>query len=121
MIDMFLTYFNQDTNVYEVKIPCDKSLNLRTECEEELINNKIIMFPKKYFVSGFVVDALAEYESTGLTPDEIKMLHGSLEKLRESNKILRKNNDDYYVAYQKLLDENYKLKSLLKNCLDNEN
>jgi FtsZ-binding cell division protein ZapB len=117
---MFLTYFNQDTNVYEVKIPCDKLLCMRTECEE-LINDKIIMLPKKYFVSGFIVDALAEYESTGLTPDEIKILHGTLEKLRESNKILRKNNDDYYVAYQKLLDENYKLKSLLKNWLDNEN
>ena len=115
---MRLTYFNTDQETYEVPIYEGSHLNLRTEGEEKL-NNGIIVSSARHFVSGFVVDKLAEYENTGLTPNEIKELQGdTLKKLKESNKILRKNNDEYYVAYQKLLDENHKLKSLLKNWLE---
>ena len=73
------------------------------------------------FVSGFMINKLAAYENTGLNPDEIKELQGDvLRRLKESNKILRQNNDEYYVECQKLLDENHKLKSLLKVYLDAE-
>lgn len=115
---MRLTYLNIDQEAYEIPIYEGTHLNFRTEGEERL-NNGIIVSSARHFVSGFMVDKLAEYENTGLTPDEIKELQGDiLKKLKESNKILRKNNDEYYVAYQKLLDENKKLKSLLKTWLD---
>lgn len=115
---MRLTYFNTDQETYEIPIYEGVHLNLRTEGEERL-DNGIIVSSARHFVSGFIADALAEYENTGLTPSEIKELQGdTLKRLKESNKILRKNNDEYYVAYQKLLDENRKLKSLLKDWLD---
>lgn len=117
---MRLTYFNTDQAVYEVPIYNDTYVNLRTEAEERL-DNGLLVSSARYFTSGFVVDKLAEYENTGLTPSEIKELQGdTLRKLKESNKILRKNNDEYYVAYQKLLDENRKLKSLLKDWLESD-
>lgn len=115
---MRLTCWNPDQETYEVRIYEDSGLILRTDGEERL-NNGVIVSSARHFVSGFMVDALAKYENTGLTPNEIKELQGdTLKKLKESNKILRKNNDEYYVAYQKLLDENRKLKSLLKNWLE---
>lgn len=115
---MRLTYWNPDQEAFEVRIYENSELILRTD-DEERLNNGLIVSPTKHFVSGFMVDALAEYENTGLTSNEIKELQGdTLKKLKESNKILRKNNDEYYVAYQKLLDENHKLKSLLKNWLE---
>lgn len=115
---MRLTYWNPDQETYEVRVYENDGLIVRTDGEERL-NNGVIVSSAKHFVSGFMVDALAEYENTGLTPNEIKELQGdTLKKLKESNKILRKNNDEYYIAYQKLLDENHKLKSLLKNWLE---
>lgn len=117
---MFLTRFNRDNGVYEVEISDDRNICIRTE-PEELINNSVIMQQTRHFLSGFVVDALARYENTGLTPEEIHELQGgTLKKLKESNKILRKNNDEYYSAYQKLLEENNSLKSLLKYYLDKD-
>ena len=102
---MRLTYWNPDEKNYEVRIYENDGLILRTDGE----------------VSGLMVDRLAEYENIGLTPDEIKELGSStLKNLKESNRILRKNNDEYYVACQKLLDENHKLKSLLKSWLDSD-
>lgn len=115
---MRLTYWNADQKTYETRIYENDGLITRTDGEERL-NNGVIVSSAKHFISGFMVDRLAEYENTGLTPDEITELQGdTLKKLKESNKILRKNNDEYYVAYQKLLDENSKLKSLLKSWLD---
>ena len=117
---MRLTCWNPDQKNYEVRIYENDGLILRTDCEERL-NDGIIVSSAKHFVSGFMVDRLAEYENTGLTPDEIKELECStLKNLKESNRILRKNNDEYYVAYQKLLDENHKLKSLLRSWLDSD-
>ena len=117
---MRLTYWNGDQEAYEVRIYENGGFILRTEGEEHLRNGMIVS-PVRHFVSGFMVDALAEYENTGLTPNEIKELQGdTLKKLKESNKILRQNNDEYYREYQKLLDENYKLKSLFKDWLDLE-
>ena len=117
---MRLTCWNPDQKNYEVRIYENDGLILRTDGEERL-NNGVIVSTAKHFVSGFMVDRLAEYENTGLTPDEIEELEGStLKNLKESNRILRKNNDEYYVAYQKLLDENHKLKSLLRSWLDSD-
>ena len=117
---MRLTYWNADREAYEARIYESDGIILRTDGEERLSNGMIVSSARS-FISGSIVNTLAEYENTGLTPREIKELQGdTLKKLKESNKILRKNNDEYYVAYQKLLDENRKLKSLLKNWLDSE-
>lgn len=117
---MFLTHFNKNKNTYEVEIPNNCMLYLRTDSEVRMDYNHPITFDR-HFVSGFVIDALAEYENTGLTPDEIKELQGdTLKKLKESNEILRKNNDEYFKAYKKLLNENRKLKCILRDWLNQE-
>lgn len=117
---MFLTHFNEDENVYEVEIPNNCMLHLRTDSEVYMDYNHTITSDRR-FVSGFVIDALAAYENTGLTPDEIKELQGdTLKKLKESNEILRKNNDEYFVAHNNLLKENRKLKSILRDWLNQE-
>lgn len=117
---MFLTHFNEDENVYEVEIPNNCMLYLRTDSEVYMDYNHTITSDRR-FVSGFVIDALAAYENTGLTPDEIKELQGdTLKKLKESNEILRKNNDEYFVAHNNLLKENRKLKSILRDWLNQE-
>lgn len=118
---MRLTYWNADQKAYEVRIYENDGLIVRTDGEGRL-SNGLIVSPARHFISGFMVDVLAEYEDTGLTPKEIKELQGdTLKKLKESNEILRKNNDEYYKSYQKWLDENRKLKSLLKCWLEDEN
>lgn len=117
---MFLTHFNKDKNTYEVEIPNDCMLYVWTDSEVRMDYNHPITFDR-HFVSGFVIDALAEYENTGLTPNEIKELQGdTLKKLKESNEILRKNNDEYLKAYKKLLNENRKLKCILRDWLNQE-
>ena len=117
---MRLTYWNADQEAYEAQIYKSDGIILRTDGEERLSNGMIVSSARN-FISGSIINALADYENTGLTPREIKELQGdTLKKLKESNKILRKNNDKYYAAYQKLLDENHKLKSLLKNWLDSD-
>lgn len=117
---MFLTHFNEDENAYEVEIPNNCMLHLRTDSEVHMDYNHTITSDRR-FVSGFVIDALAAYENTGLTPDEIKELQGdTLKKLKESNEILRKNNDEYFAAHNKLLKENRKLKSILRDWLNQE-
>lgn len=115
---MRLTYWNADEKNYEARIYESNGIILRTDGEERL-NNGVIVKTAKHFISGFMIDRLAEYENTGLTPDEVEELKGdTLKNLKKSNEILRKNNDEYYTAYQKLLDENRKLKSLLKDWLE---
>lgn len=117
---MFLTHFNKDKNTYEVEIPNNCMLYLWTDSEVRMDYNHTITSDRR-FISGFVVDALAEYENTGLTPDEIKELQGdTLKKLKESNEILRKNNDEYFREYNKLLNENRKLKCILRDWLNQE-
>ena len=117
---MFLTHFNKDKNTYEVEIPNNCMLYVWTDSEVRMDYNHTITSDRR-FISGFVVDALAEYENTGLTPDEIKELQGdTLKKLKESNEILRKNNDEYFRKYNKLLNENRKLKCILRDWLNQE-
>lgn len=117
---MFLTHFNKDKNTYEVEISNNCMLYVWTDSEVRMDDNRTIT-SDRHFISGFVVDALAEYENTGLTPDEIKELQGdTLKKLKESNEILRKNNDEYFKAYKKLLNENRKLKCILRDWLNQE-
>ena len=117
---MFLTHFNKDKNTYEVEIPNNCMLYLWTDSEVRMDYDHTITSDRR-FISGFVVDALAEYENTGLTPDEIKELQGdTLKKLKESNEILRKNNDEYFREYNKLLNENRKLKCILRDWLNQE-
>lgn len=117
---MFLTHFNEDENAYEVEIPNNCMLHLRTDSEVHMDYIHTITSDRR-FVSGFVIDALAAYENTGLTPDEIKELQGdTLKKLKESNEILRKNNDEYFREYNKLLNENRKLKCILRDWLNQE-
>ena len=117
---MFLTHFNIDKNTYEVEIPNNCMLYVWTDSEVRMDYNHTITSDRR-FISGFVVDALAEYENTGLTPDEIKELQGDiLKKLKESNEILRKNNDEYCRKYNKLLNENRKLKCILRDWLNQE-
>lgn len=117
---MFLTHFNKDKNTYEVEIYNNCMLYVWTDSEVRMDDNRTIT-SDRHFISGFVVDALAEYENTGLTPDEIKELQGdTLKKLKESNEILRKNNDEYFREYNKLLNENRKLKCILRDWLNQE-
>lgn len=116
-----ITFLNTDTHTYEVEIPYSDNFILRVDAHEDHIGNVVTQHTRN-FVSGFMINRLAAYENTGLEPDEIKELQGDiLHKLKESNKILRQNNDEYCIAYQKLLDENQKLKSLLRDWLDKEN
>lgn len=116
-----ITFFNIDENKYEVAIPYNSNIYLRTESEEKHISPGIATSYAKHFISGFMIDKLALYENSGLTPDEVEELQGDiLHNLKQSNETLRQNNDKYYVEYQKLLDENRKLKSLLKIYLDEE-
>ena len=78
---MFLTHFNKDKNTYEVEIPNNCMLYVWTDSEGRMDCNHTTTYDR-HFISGFVVDALAEYENTGLTPDEIKELQGdTLKKL----------------------------------------
>lgn len=115
-----ITSFHADTQTYEVEIPYSDNFILRVDAHEDRIGN-IITHHTRNFISGFMINRLAAYENTGLEPCEIKELQGDvLHKLKESNKILRQNNDEYCIAYQKLLDENRKLKSLMKDWLDKE-
>ena len=72
---MFLTHFNIDKNTYEVEIPNNCMLYVWTDSEVRMDYNHTITSDRR-FISGFVVDALVEYENTGLTPDEIKELQG---------------------------------------------
>lgn len=117
---MFLTHFNKDKKTYEVEISNNCMLYVWTDSEVRMDDNRTIT-SDRHFISGFVVDALAEYENTGLTPDEIKELQGdTLKKLKESNEILRKNNDEYFREYKKLLNENRKLKCILRDWLNQE-
>ena len=70
---MFLTHFNEDKKTYEVEISNNCMLYVWTDSEVRMDYNRTIT-SDRHFISGFVVDALAEYENTGLTPDEIKNL-----------------------------------------------
>ena len=109
---MFLTHFNEDKKTYEVEISNNCMLYVWTDSEVRMDYNRTIT-SDRHFISGFVVDALAEYENTGLTPDEIK-------ELQESNEILQKNNNEYFREYNKLLNENRKLKCMLRDWLNQE-
>lgn len=117
---MRLTQFNRDTDAYEVAIHYDTPFYIRTS-GEECMNNGVITSTARHFNSGFIVDALAEYENTGLTPREIKNLQEvTVNNLLSSIKMLKKSNYELSTSYHKLLNENHKLKSLLKDYLNSE-
>lgn len=114
---MGLTHFNRDTNQYEIEVRLEDPFYLRT-VGEECLNNGVITCQARNFVSGFFVDALAEYEKTGLTPSEIKNLQGvTVSNLLSSIKMLEKSNDELSISYNRLLQENHKLKCLLRDYL----
>lgn len=116
------TQWNDDLNGYAVRLCENETLNLYEDKVEAISNlgQKIIRSVDKY-IGGNIIELLAEYEDTGLTPEEIRELkYIDLKKLQESNRILRENNDEYFKSYQKLFDENYLLKKLLKDLLAKE-
>lgn len=83
-----INLFNSDTHAYEVLIDESTILSLRIDHEERL-QNGIIVTPERHVVSGTVVDALAKYENTDLTPNEIKELSDTLKELKGYNRILK--------------------------------
>ncbi len=114
------TEWNDNLNGYVVRLYENETINFYEDTVEETMGRKIIRSVAKY-IGGNIIELLAEYEDTGLTPEEIRQLkYIDFKKLQESNAILRKNNDEYYVRYQKLLDENHILKKLLKDLLEKE-
>lgn len=120
---MPITYYNANRGVYEVELEsgCREVciLNYDEFYEKDNFCSEKIKFRKpKTVLSGFVVDALAKYENTGLTPEEIRELQISEKNVGLYNKMLRKDNDDCRAKYQKLLDENNNLKALLRNYLN---
>lgn len=117
---MSLTYFNTDRKEYEVMLPKNGSLNIRSEGAKRL-SNGLVVTSERHYVSGFIVDALAKYENTGLAPHEIAELEMvTLKNLKSANEMLCKERDKYYKANQNLLDENRKLRSLLRGYLNSE-
>lgn len=116
------TQWNDDLNGYAVRLCENETLDLYEDKVEaiSILGQKIIRNVDKY-IGGNIIELLAEYENTGLTPEEIRELkYTDLKKLQESNRILRENNDEYFKSYQKLFDENYLLKKLLKDLLEKE-
>ena len=117
------TEWNDDWHGYVVRLCENETLNFYTDTTEERVGDfgHIITRSIDKYIGGDIIELLAEYENTGLTPEEIRKLkYIDIKNLQASNEMLRKNNDEYYVAYQKLLDENRLLKKLLKNTLEKE-
>lgn len=113
-----LTHWNKDYGTFEARIPYGMGLDMREE-KGEMINNGVFTTPSQYYVSGFIVDALAKYEETGLTPFEINELKlKTLKNLKSSNEKLQKMNDELSDSYNRLLQENHKLKCLLRDYLN---
>lgn len=114
------TIWLDEFNRYYALVCENDELICYVDKDERRQGNVVINNPTRY-IGGSVIDLLAEYEDTGLSPEEIKKLkYTDFKKLQESNAILRKNNDEYVKAYQKLLDENNLLKKLLKDLLEKE-
>lgn len=117
------TEWNEDLHGYAVRLCENETLNFYEDIVENHAGNDgpIITRSTNRYIGGNIIELLAEYEDTGLTPEEIKRLkYIDMKKLQVSNDMLRKNNDEYFAACQKLLDENHLLKKLLKNALEKE-
>lgn len=117
------TYWNDELKGYYVLIGKNETLNYYADKETYQPHpyESVVTASVNHYIGGNIIDLLAEYEDTGLTPEEIKrMKYEDIKKLQASNDMLRQNNDEYYVAYQKLLDENQLLKKLLKTTLEKE-
>ena len=115
------TVYNDELKGYYALIGSNEVVNFYADTETYQPHDfaPIVTKSVNHYIGGNIIDLLAEYEDTGLTPEEIMELkYVDLKKLQESNAILRKNNDEYFVKYQKLLDENHLLKKLLKNTLE---
>lgn len=117
------TYWNDELEGYYALIGANETLNYYadTETYQPHPYGPAVTTSVNHYVGGNIIDLLAEYEDTGLTPKEIKRLkYTDIKNLQASNDMLRKNNDEYYVAYQKLLNENKLLKQMLKTTLEKE-
>lgn len=117
------TFWNDELNGYYALIGDNGKLSYYADKETYQPHpyGPLVTASVNHYIGGNIIDLLAEYEDTGLTPEEIKrMKYEDIKKLQASNDMLRKNNDEYYVAYQKLLDENKLLKQLLKTTLEKE-
>lgn len=116
------TFWNDELNGHYALICDNEAINFYADKETYKVNDfESITASASHYIGGNLIDLLAEYEDTGLTPEEITRLkYVDIKKLQESNDILRKNNDEYFAKYQKLLDENNLLKQLLKKSLEKE-
>lgn len=117
------TQWNDDLKGYAVRLHENEYINFYADTDEERVGDfgPIITRSINKYIGGDIIELLAEYEDTNLSPAEIRKLkYEDMKKLQASNDMLRKNNDEYYVAYQKLLDENRLLKKLLKRTLEKE-
>ena len=117
------TYWNDELKGYYALIGENETLNYYADKEtyQQHPYEPVVTASVNHYIGGNIIDLLAEYENTGLTPEEIQRLkYTDIKNLQASNNMLRKNNDEYYTAYQKLLDENNLLKQLLKTTLEKE-
>lgn len=117
------TMWNDTLEGYAVMLCENETLNFYADRIEEHIGDfgPIVTRSINKYVGGNIIELLAEYENTGLSPEEInKLKYIDIKKLQESNETLRKMHDKYFTKYQKLLDENRLLKKLLKNTLEEE-
>ena len=84
------TEWNDNLNGYVVRLYENETINFYEDTVEETMGRKIIRSVAKY-IGGNIIELLAEYEDTGLTPEEIRQLkYIDFKKLQESNAILRK-------------------------------
>ena len=123
MLSTRRTEWNDNWHGHTVRLYEHETLNFYTDTTEERVGDfgPIITRSIDKYVGGDIIELLAKYEDTGLTPEEIKQLkYTDIKNLQASNEILRRNNDEYFVEYQKLLDENRLLKKLLKKSFEKE-
>ena len=113
---MWLDEFNR----YYARVYENDELICYTDTDERRQGNIVIQTPTRY-IGGSAIDLLAEYEDTGLTPEEINQLkYVDIKNLKAANDRLLENNNEYFREYQKLLDENDHLKALLRRYLDED-
>lgn len=115
------TMWNDDLKGYAIMLEENEVLNFYEDKIEQRFGDfgpTIIKNSNKY-IGGNIIELLAEYEDTGLTPDEINQLkYVDIKNLKAANDRLLENNNEYFREYQKLLDENDHLKALLRRYLD---
>ena len=117
------TMWNDKLNGHAVMLCENETLNFYVEPEDERFGcvGPLVTTRVNKYVGGSIIELLAKYEDTGLSPEEINELqYRDIKKLQEQNKTLSKMHDKYFTKCQKLRDENMLLKQLLKNALEEE-